>query len=81
MCVIHEVEVDMIKKDNLSLYHYNVFLVFLILTYYRSTVGSIMLTSELVYNHSFKFILFCYYLKIGFGHCKNYSNIIHREYY
>ena len=26
MCVIHEVEVDMIKKDNLSLYHYNVFL-------------------------------------------------------
>ena len=26
MCVIREVEVDMIKKDNLSLYHYNVFL-------------------------------------------------------
>ena len=26
VCVIHEVEVDMIKKDNLSLYHYNVFL-------------------------------------------------------
>ena len=26
MFVIHEVEVDMIKKDNLSLNHYNVFL-------------------------------------------------------
>ena len=26
MCVIHEVEVDTIKKDNLSLYHYSVFI-------------------------------------------------------
>ena len=26
MCVIHEVEVDTIKKDNLSLYQYSVFL-------------------------------------------------------
>ena len=26
MCVIHEVEVDTIKKDNLSLHRYNIFL-------------------------------------------------------
>ena len=26
VCVIYEVEVDAVKKDNLSLYHYNVFL-------------------------------------------------------
>ena len=26
MCVIHEVEVDALKKDNLSLYHYSVFI-------------------------------------------------------
>ena len=26
VCVIHEVEVDTIKKDNLSLYHYSVFI-------------------------------------------------------
>ena len=35
--------------------YYNVFIVFLVLTYYRTTVGIIMLTSELVYSHSLLF--------------------------
>ena len=49
VCVIHEFEVDTITMS--------FFIVFLVLTYYRTTVGSIMLTSEHVYNPSFKLIL------------------------
>ena len=44
MCAIHEVEVDNINND-LSFYHCNVFLrcFNLLLCYFRTTVGSIVL--------------------------------------
>ena len=52
MCVIHEIEVDTIRKDNLSLYHYNVFL---ILGYcyviFRTTVSNIMLINLFIIIH------------------------------
>ena len=53
MCVIHEVEVDTIKKDNLSLYHYSVFLSCfnLLLSYFRTTVGNTMQMNLFIIIH------------------------------
>ena len=55
MCtvVICEVEVDTVEKDNLSLYHYNVFLSCfdLLLCYFRTTVGSVMLMNLFIIMH------------------------------
>ena len=53
VCVIHEVEVDSIEKDNLSLYHYNVFLSCfnLLLCCFRTTVGSVMLMNLFIIIH------------------------------
>ena len=52
MCVLHEVEVNTVDKDNLSLYHYNVFLV---LSYcyvvFKTTMGSIMLINLFIIIH------------------------------
>ena len=60
MCVIHEVEVDTIKKDNLSLYHYSVFIAVLFWNNCEKYDAD-----EFVYNHLFKLILFCnYFFKI-----------------
>ena len=52
VCVIHEVEVNTLKKDNLSLYLLQCLLVFLGLAYYRTTVGSIMLMNLFIIVHS-----------------------------
>ena len=53
VCVIHEVEVDMIKKDNLSLHRYNIFLSCcnLLLCYFRTAMGSIMLMNLFIIIH------------------------------
>ena len=55
MCtvVICEVEVDTVEKDNLSLYHYNVFLSCfdLLLCYFRTTVGNVMLMNLFIIMH------------------------------
>ena len=53
MCVIHEVEVDTIKKDNFSLYHYSVFLSCfnLLLSYFRTTVGNTMQMNLFIIIH------------------------------
>ena len=53
VCVIHEVEVDKINKDNLSFYHCNVFLhcFNLLLCYFRTTVGSIVLMNLFIIIH------------------------------
>ena len=53
VCVIHEVEVDMIKKDNLSLHRNNIFLSCcnLLLCYFRTAMGSIMLMNLFIIIH------------------------------
>ena len=51
MCVIHEVKVNTIKKDNLSLYHYNVFPVLSYYVVFRTTMGSIMLINLFTIIH------------------------------
>ena len=51
VCVIYEVEVDAVKKDNLSLYHYNVFLSCFSCCN-RTTVESIMLMNLFIFIHS-----------------------------
>ena len=51
-CVIHEVEVNTIRKDNLSLYHYDVFLVLgYCYVIFRTTVGNIMLINLFITVH------------------------------
>ena len=53
MCVIHEVEVDTVEMDKLSVYHYNVFLCCfnLLLCCFRITVGSVMLMNLFIIIH------------------------------
>ena len=52
-CMIHEVEVDTIRKDNLSLFHNNVLLFCfnLLLCFFRTTVASIMLMNLFIIIH------------------------------
>ena len=51
-CRIHEVEVDTIRKDNLSLFHNNVLFCFnLVLCYFRTTVASVMLINLFIIIH------------------------------
>ena len=59
--MIHEVEVGTIRKDNLSLYHYNVFLSCfnLLLCFFRTTVASIMPVNLFIIFHlNYPFLLF-----------------------
>ena len=51
--MIHEVEVDKINKDNLAFYHCNVFrhCFNLLLCYFRTTVGSIVLMNLFIIIH------------------------------
>ena len=52
VCVIDEVEVDTIRKDNLSLYHYNVFLVLgYCYVIFRTTVSNTMLINLSIIIH------------------------------